>query len=303
MDIIEITDVTKTYGKNTAVDNLTLRVPKNSIYGFIGPNGSGKTTTIRMLMNILYPDSGTIRIFGNALHGMCSDRIGYLPEERGLYKNLKVRESLIFYAGLKRTNDLKEEADYWLDRFGLQDWTNKKVETLSKGMSQKLQFIVAVLTRPELLILDEPFTGLDPVNVDVIREAIIELREAGTTIIFSTHDMSMAEKMCDFIFMICKGKKVLDGTLDDIQKKYSNDTIRINTNNGGSFLKELEGIEQVRDFGKMQELRLRMGIDPQDIVRKIMSKTRVSRFEITKLSLHDIFVQIAGSEAVEVEDA
>ncbi|NIP43900.1 MAG: ATP-binding cassette domain-containing protein [candidate division Zixibacteria bacterium] len=303
MDVIEIVDVTKTFGKHTAVDNLSLNVPENSIYGFIGPNGSGKTTTLRMIMNILYPDSGIIKVFGERRTGSASDRIGYLPEERGLYKNMKVRESLIFYAGLKKSDNLKKEADAWLERFDLQDWADRKVETLSKGMSQKLQFIVAILTAPELLILDEPFTGLDPVNLDVIREAVLEIRDKGTTIIFSTHDMNMAEKMCDFIFMICQGEKVLDGTLESIQAQYSNDTVRINAENGNSVIDSIDGIEQIRNFGKLQELRLKKGIDPQDIITQIMSRTRVKSFDVSKSSLHDIFVRIAGREALREEDA
>ncbi len=303
MDIIEIIDVTKTFGKQVAVDNLTLNVPQGSIYGFIGPNGSGKTTTLRMIMNILYPDDGEIKVFGESRTGSASDRIGYLPEERGLYKNMKVRDALIFYSGLKQAGSLKEEADKWLDRFDLHNWTDRKIEGLSKGMSQKLQFIVAILTSPELLILDEPFTGLDPVNLDVVREAILEIRDKGATIIFSTHDMNMAEKMCDFIFMICNGQKVLDGTLDSIQNQYSNETIRIHAENGSSITKEMSGIEQIRNYGKSQELRLKEGVDPQDIISTIMSRTRVKSFEVSKSSLHDIFVRIAGRDALKEEDA
>jgi len=301
---VQLDDVTKTFGKVTAVNDLTLRVPERSVYGFIGPNGSGKTTTLRMIMNILYPDAGTITVLGEQLHGACSDRIGYMPEERGLYKKMKVREILEFYGGLKNAANIKPDVDHWLERLDLGDWAGKKVETLSKGMSQKVQFIATVVSRPELVILDEPFTGLDPVNTDVIREAILELRDRGTTVILSTHDMGTAERMCDFIFMIFKGKKVLDGTLSAIQDEYGNDTIRIRAQNGVKFAKEVDGIEKVADFGQVQELRIRRGHDPQEIVKTIMDRTQVSSFEVTKPSLHDIFVRIAGPEArEEVADA
>jgi ABC-2 type transport system ATP-binding protein len=303
MDIIEIANVTKSFGKHIAVNDLTLHVPRGTIYGFIGPNGSGKTTTLRMIMGIFYPDNGSIRVFGSSLKGSCSDRIGYLPEERGLYKNMKVHEILRFYAGLKKPDNFKDDINYWLDKFELKAWANKKVDSLSKGMSQKVQFIASVITKPELLILDEPFTGLDPVNVDLIRDSILDFRKNGTTIIFSTHDMSVAEKMCDFIFMIFKGRKVLDGTLDSIQEKYHNDTIRIRTSNGSPDLSEIAGIEQVRNFGRIQELRLTRGTDPHDIMQRIMARNKIQSFELTRPSLHDIFVRIAGPEAAEVNNA
>ena len=303
MNVVEILNITKTFGKLKAVDDLSLSVPAGSIYGFIGPNGSGKTTTLRMIMNIFYPDSGTIRIFGDELHGACTDRIGYLPEERGLYKNMKVKEILKFYGGLKSGGDLSGDVDAWLEKLDLSDWANKKVQALSKGMSQKVQFIATVVSKPELVILDEPFTGLDPVNADVIKTAVLELQAQGVTVIFSTHDMSVAEKMCDFIFMIFKGKKVLDGTLASIQDQYGSDTIRIRTEDGAGALGGLHGIEKVNNFGQVQELRLAQGIDPNDVLSQIVSRTRVKSFEIAKPSLHDIFVRIAGPEATEVNHA
>jgi ABC-2 type transport system ATP-binding protein len=302
MNAVEIDQVTKTFGKVTAVDDLTLSVPEQSVYGFIGPNGSGKTTTLRMIMNILFPDAGSIRVLGDRLRGACTDRVGYMPEERGLYKKMKVREILEFYGGLKNGTNVKHEVAGWLDRLDLSDWANKKVETLSKGMSQKVQFIATVVSRPDLVILDEPFTGLDPVNTDVIRDAMLELRDSGTTVILSTHDMSTAERMCDFIFMIYRGKKVLDGTLSSIQDQYGNDTIRIRTGNGAGELQAVNGVEKVTDFGQVQELRIGRGRDPQDVVREIMDRTRVQSFEVTRPSLHDIFVRIAGPEASEEED-
>ncbi len=296
MYAIELEQITKAFGKHVAVDNLSLAVPKGSTYGFIGPNGSGKTTTIRMIMNILYPDAGNIKIMGNERMGPRLDNIGYLPEERGLYKKMKVRELLLFHGELKNAGDIRREADHWLERFNLSDWANKKVETLSKGMSQKLQFITTIIDRPEIIILDEPFSGLDPVNADLIKSVVLELQKEGSTIIFSTHDMSMAEKMCDFIFMIYQGKKVLDGTLSSIQDKYGNDTLRIQTENGKSVYEGITGIEKINDFGQVQELRISPDVSSREILQQILSRTNVIRFETTKPSLHDIFVRIASPE-------
>lgn len=303
MNVVEIENVTKTFGKLTAVDDLSLNVPQGSIYGFIGPNGSGKTTTLRMIMNIFYPDSGIIRIFNEKMRGSSTDRIGYLPEERGMYKKMKVRELLLFYGELKGGRKVHKDVDEWLERLDLSDWANKKIETLSKGMGQKVQFISTVVAKPELIILDEPFTGLDPVNVEVIKDAILELKSQGATVIFSTHDMNVAEKMCDFIFMIFKGQKVLDGTLVSIQDKYGNDTLRIRMENGLSLLKSLDGVEKVMDFGNLQEIRIQQGYDHQKIISEIMSRTRVYSFELAKPTLYDIFLRIAGPEAKEATDA
>jgi ABC-2 type transport system ATP-binding protein len=295
--------VTKTFGKVVAVDDLSLDVPKRSVYGFIGPNGSGKTTTLRMIMNIFYPDSGTIRVLGGEAGDSSNDRIGYLPEERGLYRKMKLRDLLKFYGELKADRDVSGQVDAWLGKLDLEDWADKKIEALSKGMSQKAQFIAAVVSEPELLILDEPFSGLDPVNTDLLREAVLEMQAKGTTVIFSTHDMDVAEKMCDFIFMIFKGKKVLDGTLESIQAEYGHDTLRLSAESGVSELRNLEGVEKIRDFGRIQELRMKRDADPQEILSRIMSRTRVKNFEISKPSLHDIFVRIAGPAAEEVEIA
>jgi len=303
MNVVEIDNITKTFGRVRAVDDLSLNVPEGSIYGFIGPNGSGKTTTLRMIMNIFYPDSGKIRIFGEKMHGATSDRIGYLPEERGMYKKMKVRDLLRFYGELKSGRRVNKEVDYWLDRLDLSDWADKKIETLSKGMGQKVQFISTVVSHPELIILDEPFTGLDPVNVEAIKNAVLELRSQGATVIFSTHDMNVAEKMCDFIFMIFKGKKVLDGTLVSIQDKYGSDTLRVRTEGGISKLQNLDGVDKITDFGQLQELRIAQENDHQKILSEIMSRTRVYSFDMAKPTLYDIFLRIAGPEAKEETDA
>lgn len=299
MNIVEIENVTKTFGKHVAIDNLSLNVPSGSVYGFIGPNGSGKTTTLRMIMDILYPDSGRIRVFGEELHKSCTDRIGYMPEDRGLYKKMKVRDILRFYGELKSGHKVNKEVDFWLDKLELSKWADKKVETLSKGMSQKVQFIATVVSNPELIILDEPFSGLDPVNADAIKDAVLELRSNGATIIFSTHDMSFAEKMCDFIFMLFKGRKVLDGTLESIQDNYGSDVIKLRIDGDIDDLHGIDGVEKISDFGQVKELRISHNFDPQDIISVIMSKTRVKSFELAKPSLYDIFLRIAGTEVKE----
>jgi ABC-2 type transport system ATP-binding protein len=300
---VEIANVTKTFKDCTAVDNLSLNIPEGCVYGFIGPNGSGKTTTLRMIMNIFYPDSGTIKVLGQQRSTAFTDRTGYLPEERGLYKKMKVRPLLRFYGNMKNAKNVNKEVDLWLEKFDLTAWANKRVQTLSKGMSQKVQFIAAVVAQPEMLVLDEPFAGLDPVNVEVLREAILELQAKGTTVIFSTHDMSAAEKMCDFIFMIFKGKKVLDGTLTSIQDKYGSDTIRVQIDGDTKVLQDIPGVERLHNLGRLQELRITRDSDSQEILKRIMSKNHVRYFEVAKPSLHDIFVRIAGPGAEEKNHA
>jgi len=299
INIIELSGITKTFGSVKAVNDLSLEVPKGSIYGFIGPNGSGKTTTIRMIMKIMYPDRGKLLVSGQETNFERLKNVGYLPEERGLYKKMKIGELLQFHGELNNGTDLPDQINYWLDRLELKAYKEKKVETLSKGMRQKLQFIATILHQPELIILDEPFSGLDPINADMMKDIILELRQKGATIIFSTHDMAMAERMCDYIFMIDKGKKVLDGTLDHIQDHYGNDTLRIQSEMGAEALIDLKGIENVNNFGKLQEIRLEEGVDPQKVLTELLKKTRISRFEIAKPSLNDIFIRIASPERKE----
>jgi len=300
MHPVEIEKATKQFGNVVAVDDLSLTVPDGSIYGFIGPNGSGKTTTLRMILRILHPDAGQIRVLGEESFAAANDRVGYLPEERGLYKKMTVMELLQFFAALKGRRDGRTEAKRWLDELGLGDWVNKKVETLSKGMSQKVQFIVAVIARPKLLILDEPFTGLDPVNTEVIKNAMLDLREHGTTILFSTHDMEVAERMCDYICMIHQGRKVIDGTLDAIQDDYGQGVVRLrfeDVKGTAQELAQIPEIEHVNDFGRIQELRLENDADTQKLLAKLMGIGTVQHFELSRPSLRDIFVRIAGPEA------
>lgn len=290
---IRLTDVSKRFDGVAAVDRLTLAVPQGSIYGFIGPNGSGKTTTLRMIMHILLPDAGTIEVLGSSDTAAARDRVSYLPEERGLYKNMSVRRLLRYYGQLKGRTvaELDTQIDDWLGRLGMKEWLDRTVETLSKGMSQKIQFAAAVISRPSLLILDEPFSGLDPVNAEVLKDAVLEMRGRGTTVVFSTHDMATAERMCDRIFMIFRGRKVLDGTLEDIQAQYGFDTVRVRTATGAAALAGLSGVESVNDYGQLQEVRVTG--DPQRFLQQLASRTSIYHYEVARPSLHDIFVRIA----------
>ena len=311
---VEIDNVTKTFGPHVAVDDLSLRVPAGSVYGFIGPNGSGKTTTLRMIMRILHPDRGHIRVLGEEKHGAANDRVGYLPEERGLYKQMKVRDLLEFYAELKGHRPTKHEIHGWLARMFEPDHdavrvANLKVDGLSKGMSQKVQFIATVIAKPQLVLLDEPFSGLDPGNADVLRQMVLELRRQGATIIFSTHDLNVAEQMCDSIFMIYQGRKVLDGSMRQIQEEHGRDLIHVRMDlNGGRVaprLDDLPGVVQVTDLGNHQELRVMRDMDPQHLLAVLMSRGRVDRFEVAHPSLSDLFRRITGKriETAEQESA
>jgi ABC-2 type transport system ATP-binding protein len=292
-DAIVLEGVTKRFGDFTAVDGLSLAVPTGSIYGFIGPNGSGKTTTLRIIMHILLPDEGTVEVLGSTDTAAARDQVGYLPEERGLYKKMTVRRLLRYYGRLKGRSQQQVDTaiDEWIGRMDLPGVLDRHIETLSKGMSQKVQFMAAVVSQPALLILDEPFSGLDPVNAQVLKDAVLEIRRRGTTVIFSTHDMATAEKMCDRICMIFRGHKVLDGSLHEIQERYGADTIRVRSAGGAAALRQVPGLDTLNDFGQVQEVRVTS--DPQAFLRELTSRTDVYHFEITRPSLQDIFVRIA----------
>src|SRR5690349_16103580 len=238
-----------------------------------------------MIMNILLPDDGRIAVLDSETSHAARDRVSYLPEERGLYKKMTVRRLLRYYGQLK--GRLVAEVDPvindWMARLGMEGWSDRKIETLSKGMSQKVQFVAAVVSKPELLILDEPFSGLDPVNAEALKDAVLEMRRRGTTVVFSTHDMSTAEKMCDRIFMIFRGRKVLDGTLQDIQAQYGFDTVRLRTTAGADALSGIPGVDAVNDYGQLQEVRL--SCDAQRFLQQLAARTPVHHFEITRPSL------------------
>jgi ABC-2 type transport system ATP-binding protein len=300
---VELQGVTKRFGQHVAVDGLDLTVPAGSVYGFIGPNGSGKTTTLRMILRIVYPEAGRIGVLGSDRGKVADDRVGYLPEERGLYRRMKVRDLLTYYARLKGFWNCRGEIDQWLERFGLGKWANQRADALSKGMAQKVQFISAVIARPKLLVLDEPFSGLDPLNMDALKDAVLELNRNGATVIFSTHDMDIAERMCDTIFMIYRGRKVLDGTLADIQSQFGRDTLRVRLRDGANGLQGLPGVLRVNEFGRYTELRVQPQADTQAILRELLGRGRVEHFEISQPSLHDIFVRIAGDGAETPQEA
>jgi ABC-2 type transport system ATP-binding protein len=303
MTAILLEQITKRFGSHVAVNDLSLRVPAGSVFGFIGPNGSGKTTTLRMILHILLPDSGRIEVFGDPRTDIARSKIGYLPEERGLYKKMKVRRLLRYYGQLKGKplKDIDIEINRWIDRVGLSAWLDKPIEALSKGMAQKVQFVSALVSRPELLILDEPFSGLDPVNAEVLKDAILEVRRQGTTIVFSTHDMAVAERMCDRICMIFRGEKVLDGTLDEIQSEYGTDTVRVKVDGPVDVLRSLPGVTSVNDYGQLQELRFTG--NPQALLSALVARVPVRHFEVSRPSLHDIFVRIARPTSEELQEA
>ena len=300
---VQLEGVTKRFGPHVAVDRLDLAVPEGAVYGFIGPNGSGKTTTLRMILRILLPEDGRIVVLGRERAATADDGVGYLPEERGLYRKMRVRDVLAYFARLKGFRSCRSAVDGWLERFGLGAWAGRRVETLSKGMSQKVQFLAAVIARPRLLILDEPFTGLDPINMELLKDAVLSLHAQGTTVIFSTHDMDIAERMCDTIFMIFRGKKVLDDTLEAIQARYGQDAIRLRTAENNVSFTDVPGVLHATPYGRYTELRMTPGADPQEILKALAARTRIEHFALTRPSLHDIFLRIAGAEAQTTEEA
>ena len=296
MDALVLEEVRKAFGATRAVDGLSVRVPEGSIYGFLGPNGAGKTTTIRMIMNIFYPDSGQIVLFGDASPGLAKERIGYMPEERGLYPKMTVRKVLGYLGAIKGMSRaaLAEAIPRWLDRVGLGECADKKAEELSRGMQQKLQFVATVINDPELLILDEPFSGLDPVNLDLLKGIVLDMRSAGKTIVFSTHMMEQAERLCDFILLINKGVKLIDGTLDEIRATYDSGTILLDIEGDGAFIEGLPCVQQAVHTDKSLEVRLHDGADSQELFEALVGRARVQRFEIKTPSLHETFVQLVG---------
>jgi ABC-2 type transport system ATP-binding protein len=298
---VALAGVSKRFDTVTAVSNLSLRIHRGSVFGLLGPNGAGKTTTLRMILRIMLPDEGSIEMLGQPLTDSTQDLIGYLPEERGLYTQMKVREVLIFLAGLKGLTDeeARQRTDEWLDRFELASWRDHKVIDLSKGMQQKVQFIAAVLHRPPVLILDEPFSGLDPVNAVLVKDTMLDLRRKGATIILSTHRMDQVEMMCDSICLIHKGRNVLSGELGAIKRSYGKNTVRIEYEGAGDFLNQPGVVRSLNHFGAVTEAKLVPGADPQEILKAAVARgVRINRFELVEPPLNDIFIEkVSGADA------
>jgi ABC-2 type transport system ATP-binding protein len=305
MDAILLEKVCKSFGEVHAVDNLSVRVPAGSIYGFLGPNGAGKTTTIRMIMNIIRPDSGQISILGDGTTAQTKARIGYMPEERGLYRKMTVRKVLAYFGAIKGMTAVKLSrcVPQWLERVGLQDWADKKVEELSRGMHQKLQFAVTAVNDPELLILDEPFSGLDPVNQDLLKDIISQMRDEGKTIVFSTHVMHEAEQLCDFILLINKGMLILDGRLDEIRSQHKSHAVSVELEGDTGFIESLPMVTRIKREGRRIEIGLENDADSQELLRALVEQVRVQAFEVKVPSLHEIFVRLVGvSDAEDSQD-
>lgn len=291
---LQVEQVTKRYGEFTAVDNISFEVKAGRVFGFLGPNGAGKTTTIRMIVGITAPDEGNIHLFGEKISPSLQDKIGYLPEERGLYKKMKVLEQLRYFAALKNVSqkEADKRIDFWLDRMKLGEWKLKKAADLSKGMSQKIQFIAAVLHDPELVILDEPFSGLDPVNVETLLEAIAELKSKGKTIIFSTHLMETAERLCDDIILINKSRKVLGGKLREVKESFGKNLIALRCLDGEKVLQENDLIENITEHADGLEIALKIDADAQILLKRLLeSGAKISKFEKIEPSLNDIFIE------------
>lgn len=290
---VQLQQVTKRFRGRAAVDSVDLAVPTGSIFGFIGPNGSGKTTTMRLILRIYRPDAGQVVVLGSDAGDAANDRVGYLPEERGLYKRMTVRRVLRYFAHLKGIRKPDRLIEQQLRRLDAQQWAQKRVEQLSKGMAQKIQFIVATIAQPELLILDEPFSGLDPVNLELLREVVLELRDRGTTVIFSTHDMEVAQHLCDRVFMIYQGRKVLDGSIDEIRQGYGNCRLRVRMAPGAVLPEEIPSVIDRRQTNGHSELTLEDESARQAVLNHLAAAGDVEHFETLRPTLHDIFVQIA----------
>jgi len=303
---VALAGVSKRFDTITAVSNLSLRIHQGSVFGLLGPNGAGKTTTLRMMLHIMVPDEGSIEMLGQPLTDSTQDLIGYLPEERGLYTRMKVREVLIFLAGLKGLSDAeaRRRTDEWLDRFELASWREHKVIDLSKGMQQKVQFIAAVIHRPPVLILDEPFSGLDPVNAGLVKDTMLDLRRKGATIILSTHRMEQVEMMCDSICLIHQGRNVLSGELTAIKRFYGKNTVRIEYEGDGDFLNQPGVVRSLNRFGAVTEAKLVPGADAQEILKAaVAGGVRINRFELVEPPLNDIFIEkVSGAHAQTVAD-
>jgi len=300
-DTLVLRGVSKSFGDLHAVETLDLNVPAGSIYGLLGPNGAGKSTTIRMIMDIIKPDTGEILLLGEPDPERRRDRIGYLPEERGLYRKMKVRELLMYFGALHGLDarTARERATRWLERMELAGWADAKVEALSKGMQQKLQLITTILHEPEAVILDEPFSGLDPVNVDLVREILLELRDRGVTLLLSTHQMEMVERLCDSICLIHRGRKVLDGPIGQVKAGRGVSAIQVEFEGRPTFHQDASLVARASNSGRFLEVVPAPGADPQRILEAAAREVKISRFQVMEPSLHQIFVDTVRARGEE----
>ena len=302
MNLVQVENISKHFGEFKAVDDVSFNIEKGTVYGLLGPNGAGKTTTIRMIMDIIAPDSGRIIFSGEQPSGDYADQIGYLPEERGLYRKMKVKDVILFMAelrGMDRANAFNE-IDHWLQKMDLTEWENKKIEDLSKGMAQKIQFIATVIHKPELIILDEPFSGLDPINMTLLKDLMLELNADGATIILSTHIMEQAERLCEKICLINAGKIVLEGDLRDIKKSFGKNSVELEYSGNVDLIRNSQFVDGCNDFGQYVEVKLRSPEYYSALLRELIeSSVEISRFELMEPTLHEIFVQSVGGEGGE----
>jgi len=297
MFTIELNKVRKSYDSFVAVDDLSFRIEQGAVFGLLGPNGAGKTSSIRMMIGITAPDAGEINVFGKPFERKSLEKIGYLPEERGLYKKMKVVDQLVFLAELHgmAAAAARKKAVEWCERLEIAEKLESKVEELSKGMQQKIQFIAALLHGPEFVIMDEPFYGLDPVNSGLLKDVLLELKKQGKTILFSTHRMDQVEKLCDSICLINKGRAVLQGNLNQVKGQYGKNNVQIEYEGSGDFLQQTQLVGSYNNYGNYVEVRLAPGADPQQLLRSVAENSRrVSKFEVMEPSLEEIFIDVVG---------
>ena len=306
MNLLQLENVHKKFGDFTAVSDISFAIEKGSIYGLLGPNGAGKTTTLRMIMDIIAPDAGAIAFSGNRHIQDFLDQIGYLPEERGLYRKMKVRDVILFIAELKGLHRQQAlgEIERWLQKMQLSEWENKRIDELSKGMAQKIQFIATVIHKPELIILDEPFSGLDPINMTLLKDLMLELRDNGSTIIFSTHVMEQVEKLCDRICLIHQGKILLEGELRAVKRAFGKNSVEIEYAGSLEPIRNSTWIQGLNDFGQYAEVKLKNPEDYRPFLQELVEKgIDVTRFELVEPTLHEIFVQSVEAQGGTVQDA
>ena len=296
MNAIELKNVRKSYDQFVAVNDLSFRIEPGEVFGLLGPNGAGKTSTIRMMIGITAPDSGEVWVFGRPFQRSSLQKIGYLPEERGLYKKMKVLDQLVFLARLHGMEEAVagKQARAWCERLEIEGWLDKKVEELSKGMQQKIQFIAALLHDPDFIIMDEPFYGLDPVNSGLLKDVLLELKQKGKTILFSTHRMDQVERLCDSICLINRGTSVLQGRLSQIKAQFGKNNVQIQYEGNGNFLERNPLVSAYNNYGNYVEVRLAPGADSQQLLRMVAEHSRVSRFELMEPSLEEIFKEVVG---------